>query len=94
MDMDYIFDTDLFLARLAESCPQLRLFHSARAIPGPRPVFELPQLKLQKNLTVGYSMERLTKHLRRNQGPEGSIRLLNLIQEYGPLLAEPPYLDK
>ncbi|KAL3417477.1 hypothetical protein PVAG01_10487 [Phlyctema vagabunda] len=84
VDMDYIFDADLFFGRMAEACPQMRLFHGMRAIPGPRPVVELPLLKLRKNLTVEYSMDKLKTHLKQNKTPAGSIKFMTLIAEYGP----------
>ncbi|RDW75490.1 hypothetical protein BP6252_06632 [Coleophoma cylindrospora] len=79
IDMEYLFDKDLFYARLGESCPQLKIYNSRRAIPGPRHVVDAEWgWKQVWNTTLPEAMRRWQRYYKRWRVPPPNITMVDL----------------
>ncbi|RDW85377.1 hypothetical protein BP5796_03702 [Coleophoma crateriformis] len=78
-DMEYLFDKDLFYARLGEACPQLKIYNSRRAIPGPGQVVNAEWgWKQVWNATLPGAIRRWERYYKRWRVPPPNITMVDL----------------
>lgn len=97
VEMDYLFDTPTFLARMQEACPQMKIVESRTALAAIAPLATTVLAPRDIQGDGNQTIMSINEEISRTRGPHGTITLVVFLitLAYFPICADPvPFIDQ